>query len=58
LNTFAREVETIERYRRIYYFAKRIAKAVAAVADEDEAAPKTPATPATPDAPGPGDGGA
>jgi len=38
MSTFAREVEIIEKYRRIYYYAKRIAKAVAAIAKDEEAA--------------------
>lgn len=38
MSTFAREMEIIEKYRRIYYFAKRIAKAVAAVAEDEHIA--------------------
>ena len=36
MNTYAQEVEIIENYKRIYYFANRIAKAVAAVTSEEE----------------------
>jgi len=34
---YSREMEMIEKYKRIYYFAKRIAKAVLATPDEDDA---------------------
>jgi phosphate:Na+ symporter len=35
-HTYTREMETVERLRRIYYFAKRIAKGVIAKADAHE----------------------
>jgi len=36
MNTYAREIEIIEKYRRIYYFARRISKAVTAITREEE----------------------
>lgn len=43
LRAYTREMEMVERLRRIYYFAKRIAKLVL---EEQEAAPQSPAPPA------------
>jgi len=31
-----REIEIIEKYRRVYYFARRISKAVTAITREEE----------------------